>query len=163
VPLLNAEIWRALESGAVVVYTQDWHPPSTPHFAKDGGIWPVHCVAGTWGAAFHPDLVVAGPVVRKGTAGEDGYSGFTTRDPLTSETDPTELEALLRQRSVQRVVVGGLATDYCVRATILDAVDLGFAAGVLTDAIAAVNLSPGDGERALADMVRAGASPVTTG
>lgn len=163
VPLLNAEIWRALESGAVVVYTQDWHPPSTPHFAKDGGIWPVHCVAGTWGAAFHPDLVVAGPVVRKGTAGEDGYSGFTTRDPLTSETDPTELEALLRQRSVQRVVVGGLATDYCVRATILDAVDLGFAAGVLTDAIAAVNLSPGDGERALADMVRAGASPVATG
>jgi len=163
VPLLNAEIWRALESGAVVVYTQDWHPPSTPHFAKDGGIWPVHCVAGTWGAAFHPDLVVAGPVVRKGTAGEDGYSGFTTRDPLTSETDPTELEALLRQRSVQRVVVGGLATDYCVRATILDAVDLGFAVGVLTDAIAAVNLSPGDGERALADMVRAGASPVTTG
>jgi len=163
VPLLNAEIWRALESGAVVVYTQDWHPPSTPHFAKDGGIWPVHCVAGTWGAAFHPDLVVAGPVVRKGTAGEDGYSGFTTRDPLTSETDPTELEALLRQRSVQRVVVGGLATDYCVRATILDAVDLGFAAGVLTDAIAAVNLPPGDGGRALADMGRAGASPVTTG
>jgi nicotinamidase/pyrazinamidase len=120
-------------------------------------------VAGTWGAAFHPDLVVAGPVVRKGTAGEDGYSGFTTRDPLTGETDPTELETLLRERGVERVVVGGLATDYCVRETVLDAVDRGFSAGVLTDAIAAVNRSPGDGDRALEDLARAGAAALATG
>src|SRR5207344_3356967 len=112
--------------------TQDWHPPSTPHFARDGGTWPVHCVAGSWGAALHPELVVAGPVIRKGTSGEDGYSGFSTRDPLTGETDATELESLLRARGVTRVVIGGLATDYCVRETAMDAVDLGFAVGVLT-------------------------------
>ncbi len=81
VPVINKEIARAQEAGARVVYTADWHPESTPHFAKDGGIWPVHCVAGTWGAEFHPDLVVDGPVVRKGTNGEDGYSGFTMKDP----------------------------------------------------------------------------------
>ena len=163
VPMLNAEIRRAAEAGATVAYTQDWHPPSTPHFAKDGGIWPVHCVAGTWGAALHPDLAVAGPVVRKGTTGEDGYSGFTMQDPLTGETDPTGLEALLRDRGVTRVVVGGLATDYCVRATVLDAVDLGFEVGVLTDAIAAVNLAPDDGPKAVDAMARAGAALLASG
>ena len=75
----------AAAAGALVVYTQDWHPAVTPHFAKDGGIWPVHCVADTWGAALHPDLVVAGPRIRKGSNGEDGYSGFTMRDPETGE------------------------------------------------------------------------------
>ena len=83
-------------AGAGVFYTQDWHPESTPHFAKDGGIWPVHCVAGTWGAELHPDLIVDGPIVRKGANGEDGYSGFTMRDPTTGETKPTELEGLVR-------------------------------------------------------------------
>ena len=71
----------AKTAGASIFYTQDWHPESTPHFAKDGGIWPVHCVADTWGAELHPDLVVDGPIVRKGANGEDGYSGFTMRDP----------------------------------------------------------------------------------
>ncbi|MFI5254221.1 MAG: isochorismatase family protein, partial [Candidatus Limnocylindrales bacterium] len=92
----SAEVAAALRAGSPVVYTQDWHPPSTPHFAKDGGIWPVHCVAGTWGAEFHPGLAVAGPVIRKGSHGEDGYSGFTMRDPLTGETVPTGLDATLR-------------------------------------------------------------------
>ena len=72
VPFANAEVERALEAGATIVYTQDWHPPTTPHFEKDGGIWPVHCVQGTWGADLHPDLRVEGPVVRKGSGGEDG-------------------------------------------------------------------------------------------
>ena len=89
------EVLRAAAAGASVVYTQDWHPPSTAHFAKDGGIWPVHCVGETWGSEFHPDLVVDGPVVHKGVNGEDGYSGFTTRDPVTLETVPTELPKLL--------------------------------------------------------------------
>ena len=89
---------------------------STPHFAKDGGVWPVHCVAGPWGAALHPRLDVDGPIVRKGSAGEDGYSGFTMRDPVTGATVPTELDALLRERGIRRVVVVGLATDYCVKA-----------------------------------------------
>jgi nicotinamidase/pyrazinamidase len=141
----------------VVVYTQDWHPPSTPHFAKDGGVWPVHCVAGTWGAELHPDLPADGPVVRKGSNGEDGYSGFTMSDPVSGTDMPTELEGLLRSRGITRVVVCGLATDYCVSATALDAVRLGFATTVLTDAIAAVDLQPGDGERALRGVAEAGA------
>jgi nicotinamidase/pyrazinamidase len=154
----NSEIAMAQGAGALVVFTQDWHPESTPHFAKDGGIWPVHCVADTWGAALHPDLAVAdeAPRVRKGVNGEDGYSGFTMRDPITGETIPTALERLLRDRAIGRVVVVGLATDYCVKATALDAVRLGFGASVLVDAVAAVNLEPGDGERALEAMRDAG-------
>ena len=151
---LNAEIAAAVEAGALVVYTQDWHPESTPHFAKDGGIWPVHCVHDSWGASFHPDLLVAGPVVRKGVEGEDGYSGFTVRDPDGSTTSPTSLEPLLRERGIDRVVVTGLATDYCVKATALDSARLGFATSVATDLIAAVDLEAGDGDRAL-DEVRA--------
>jgi nicotinamidase/pyrazinamidase len=159
VPRVNDEIRNATEGGAAVVLTQDWHPESTPHFAKDGGIWPVHCVAGTWGAELHPALEVSqdSPRVRKGSNGEDGYSGFTMRDPLSGEEIPTELDALLRDRGVERVVICGLATDYCVRATVLDALRLGYETTVLGDAIAAVELQPGDGERALGEMQEAGA------
>lgn len=162
IPGLNAEIRRSQDGGASVLYTQDWHPRSTPHFRKDGGIWPVHCVARTWGAAFHPDLVVVGPSVRKGSNGEDGYSGFTMRDPLTGEERPTELETMLKERGVDRVVIGGLATDYCVRATSLDALDRGFGVTVLTDSVAAVDLKPGDGARALDEAQAAGAELATT-
>jgi len=156
VPVLNDETRAAREAGAYVAYTQDWHPHDTPHFAKDGGVWPVHCLAGTWGAWFHPDLEMHGPSVRKGSNGEDGYSGFTMRDPVTSRTIPTELEDLLREHRVERVVIGGLATDYCVKATALDAVRLGFGTTVLEDAIAAVDLTPGDGDRALDELREAG-------
>lgn len=86
---------RALAAGAKVFYTQDWHPESTPHFEKNGGIWPAHCVADTEGAALHPELRIAGEIVRKGTDGEDGYSGFTVRDPETGEERPTPLKDLL--------------------------------------------------------------------
>ena len=154
---INDEIQRASDAGAFVIYTQDWHPPSTPHFAKDGGVWPVHCVADTWGAELHPGLIVGGPSVRKGSNGEDGYSGFTMRDPETGEDRPTALEALLRQCRVTQVVASGLATDYCVRGTVLDSCRLGFATVVLTDAVAAVELTPGDGARALSEMAAAGA------
>jgi nicotinamidase/pyrazinamidase len=156
VRMVNGEIRRATEAGSVVAYTQDWHPESTAHFAKDGGIWPVHCVGGTWGADFHPELIVSGPSVKKGANGEDGYSGFTMKDPTTGETKPTELEAVLRERGITNVVVVGLATDYCVSATALDATRLGFGTEVLQDAIAAVDLQPGDGDRARAAMVAAG-------
>ena len=162
VPLVNAEIAAAVASGAFVVYTQDWHPESTPHFAKDGGIWPVHCVGGTWGAELHPGLSVAGPAVRKGANGEDGYSGFTMRDPQSGETIPTPLEPLLRERGVEDVVVIGLATDYCVKATALDAVRLGFGTTIVAEAVAAVDLAAGDGERALAVMQDAGVQVATT-
>jgi nicotinamidase/pyrazinamidase len=154
---INDEIQRAASAGAFVIYTQDWHPPSTPHFAKDGGVWPVHCVAETWGAELHPGLVVAGPSVRKGSNGEDGYSGFTMRDPETGEDRATALEALLHQCGVTQLVVVGLATDYCVRGTVLDARRLGFETSVLTEGVAAVELAPGDGARALEEMAAAGA------
>jgi nicotinamidase/pyrazinamidase len=153
----NEEIRVALAAGAVVVYTQDWHPESTPHFRKDGGIWPVHCVGGTWGAELHPSLHVEGEIVRKGTDGRDGYSGFSVRDPVSGETEPTTLERILRERGVERIVVAGLATDYCVVETVLDATRLGFATSVLSDAIRAVELEPGDGERAIRRMREAGA------
>lgn len=153
---VNDEVARALAGGSLVAYTQDWHPEVTPHFARDGGIWPVHCVAGTWGAEFHPSLRVEGERIRKGIGGEDGYSGFTVRDPVSGDETPTDLEPMLRRRDVERVVVCGLATDYCVRATALDAVRLGFETLLLTDAIAAVDLEPDDGQRAIAGMAAAG-------
>jgi nicotinamidase/pyrazinamidase len=156
VPIINDETGRAQTAGAPVVYTADWHPESTPHFAKDGGIWPVHCVAGTWGAEFHPDLVVDGPVVRTGANGEDGYSGFTMRDPTTQQTIPTELSSLLRERGVTRLVVCGLATDYCVKWTALDGLAESFEVKILLDAVRSVDLEQGDGVRALAEVQEAG-------
>jgi len=158
IPAVNDAVRSALDAGALVVATQDWHPETTPHFAKDGGVWPVHCVAGTWGAELHPsvEIPIDLPRVRKGTNGEDGYSGFTMRDPESGAETPTELEGLLRERGVERVVVCGLATDHCVRATALDAIRLGFSVTLLAEAIAAVNLAPDDGDRALAEMAEAG-------
>lgn len=160
VPVINAEIERARSKGALVVYTQDWHPPDTPHFAKDGGIWPVHCVRDTPGADLHPDLHVAGEVIRKGTGGEDGYSGFTVRDPKSGDETKTELETLLRERGIRRSVVVGLATDYCVKETAIDSVTSGFDTVVLSAAIRPVDLEPGDGERAIEAMTAAGAAVV---
>ncbi len=133
------------------MYTQDWHPESTPHFEKDGGIWPVHCVKGTWGAEFHPDLAVVGPVVQKGSNGEDGYSGFTMRDPETGLDTPTRLRSLLVEHDIEKVVVVGLALDVCVKATALDATE-GFDTSVVVDATAPVDLQPGDGARAIEEM-----------
>ncbi len=159
-PILNAEIEAALGAGALVVYTQDWHPPTTPHFRKDGGRWPVHCVAGTWGADLHPDLAVEGPVIKKGSGGEDGYSGFSVRDPQSGEVDATQLEAMLRDARVGRVVIAGLATDYCVVETALDGRRLGFDVEVLAAGIRAVDVEPGDGERAIGRMREAGAAIV---
>ena len=162
---INVELRRAGEVGALVVATQDWHPESTPHFERDGGTWPVHCVGGTWGAELHPEFAIApdAPRVRKGSNGEDGYSGFTMRDPVSGEERPTELEGLLRERGIGRVRVCGLATDYCVRATALDAVRLGFTTTLLADAVAAVELEPGDGERAIAEMADAGVEIALSG
>ncbi len=157
VPIINQEVTRVRSAGAMIVYTADWHPESTPHFQKDGGIWPVHCVAGTWGAEFHPQLVVEGPVVRKGSNGEDGYSGFTMQDPVTMEAVPTDLAEILWDRNIERIVVVGLATDYCVKATAMDGVANRFQVEVLTDAVRAVDLTAGDGDRALADIAAAGA------
>lgn len=157
VPIINTEIAAAELAGAKVFYTQDWHPESTPHFEKDGGIWPVHCVMDTWGAEFDPALRVVGAVVRKGSNGEDGYSGFTMRDPLTGATKDTNLGEALAAAGVSRLVIVGLATDYCVKATVLDARSRGYPTTVIQNAIRAVDLQPGDGDRAVEEMLAAGA------
>lgn len=160
-PIVNAEIARARRAGGFVAYTQDWHPPDTPHFEKDGGIWPVHCVWDTWGAAFHPALdVVDDAVVRKGADGKDGYSGFSVRDPLSGEREDTLLHEMLQAHDAERLVLCGLATDYCVVETVVDARMLGYPVQVLGAAIRPVDLSPGNGDRAIARMRDAGAEVV---
>lgn len=156
IPFINEQIRRVREAGALVVYTQDWHPPSTPHFDKDGGVWPVHCVMGTPGAELHPDLHVAGPVVRKGSHGEDGYSGFTMRDPDSGEQKPTELQGILSAHGVERVVVVGLAQDVCVKETALDAARLGYHVDVPAAGTRPVNLQQGDERRAWDAIEHAG-------
>jgi nicotinamidase/pyrazinamidase len=159
VPFVNREIERAFDNGASVVYTQDWHPPVTPHFRKDGGIWPVHCVRDTWGAQFHPGLRVAesATIVHKGEDGGDGYSGFSVRDPQSGDVTATRLESILRARKADSLVIAGLATDYCVAETTLDAIKLGHTSTVLLEGIRAVDLQLGDGDRAIERMRAAGA------
>lgn len=156
VPAVNHQVSKALQAGASVFYTQDWHPERTPHFALYGGNWPVHCVAGTSGAEFHPDLVVDGPGVRKGANGEDGYSGFTMWNSVSGEEIPTGLAGMIREAGCRRVVVVGLALDYCVKYTALDAVREGFDTTVLLAATAAVNLKLGDGDAATEQLRQAG-------
>jgi nicotinamidase/pyrazinamidase len=156
IPRINDEIADALAAHAMVVYTQDWHPPSTPHFQKDGGIWPVHCVGETWGAELHPALRVDGTILRKGVGGEDGYSAFTVRDPVIGTESATLLERMLRTSRIERVVIMGIATDYCVKETALDAAERGFHATVVRDAIRAVDLHEGDGAAAIDAMREAG-------
>jgi len=160
VPIADGQIADAEAAGALTVYTQDWHPESTPHFEKDGGLWPVHCVHDTWGAMFHPDLRVVGDVVRKGTRGEDGYSAFSVRDPLSGDTAPTILHGLLAERGVERIVICGLATDFCVVETVTDARALGYPVVVIRDGIRAVDRKAGSGKRALQLMLSAGAEIV---
>jgi nicotinamidase/pyrazinamidase len=162
IPAVNEQIAAAARAGATIVYTQDWHPEQTPHFEKDGGVWPVHCVRDTWGAKLHPELdVVADAVrIRKGVGGEDGYSAFTVRDPQTGHEQPTDLHGQLQARGIERLVICGLAQDVCVLETVIDARDRGYDTTVLADAMAAVDLAHGDAARAVARMVAAGAEVV---
>jgi nicotinamidase/pyrazinamidase len=152
---INERVGEAVAGGSTVVYSQDWHPESTPHFQKDGGIWPVHCVADTWGAAFHPDLAVVDDAVliKTGVGGEDGYSAFHVRDPITGEESSTGLAK--RLSGIESVVVVGLALDYCVKESAIDA-SKQFDTSLLADGTKPVNLEPGDGSRAVAAMVAAG-------
>jgi nicotinamidase/pyrazinamidase len=151
---LNRLIDQFLQRGAPVYKSRDWHPATTKHFAKYGGTWPVHCVQNTRGAEFHPALrddprII---VVSKGLGDTDCYSAF----------DETDLAAQLHQQGIEEVLVGGLATDYCVKNTVLDALKHGFKVKGLKNAMRAVNLQPGDGERALEEMRAAGAEIVST-
>ncbi len=153
VPLVNDYLRAARASGSTIVVTQDWHPAETPHFVEGGGVWPVHCVRGTWGAELRPDLDGdADLVLRKGTGGEDGYSAFTVRDPVTGIETPTGLAAYLDARGVRSVVVVGIAADVCVKATAADARAAGYETTVPWAATRPVELEPGDGERAAGEL-----------
>ena len=147
---LNALIETFAARGLPIVATRDWHTADHCSFQDQGGIWPPHCVAESDGARFHPELMLPDDahVVSKATTRErDAYSGF----------DGTELGDWLRARGVKRLLVGGLATDYCVLQTVLDGLAAGFQVTVLADAIRAVNVEPGDGARARQRMSDAGA------
>ena len=153
---LNKLMKEFLDRGEPVFKTRDWHPAETKHFAAYGGTWPVHCVQGTRGAAFHPDLFNDPriTIISKGTnESADGYSGF----------DGTNLAQLLREKGVEEVLVGGLATDYCVKHTVLDARRAGFEVKALADTMRPVNVNPTDGAQAIEEMRAAGAEIVGNG
>ncbi|EKP95482.1 bifunctional nicotinamidase/pyrazinamidase [Thermaerobacter subterraneus] len=160
VPVLNRWIGAFHAAGRPVVFTQDWHPSGHVSFREQGGPWPVHCVQGSPGAAFHPDLQVRGTVFRKGFAPDrEAYSGFdgALAAGEAGVRPEVTLAGWLRQQGVRHLYVGGLATDYCVRATVLDGLREGFRVTVLVPAVRAVDVTPGDGERALAEMEAHGA------
>lgn len=150
---LNQLIKEFLDRGEPVFKTRDWHPAETKHFKAYGGTWPVHCVQDTHGAEFHPGLT-DDPRIRIISKGmnesADGYSGF----------DGTNLAQLLKCEGVKEVWVGGLATDYCVKHTVLDGLGEGFEVKALADAMRAVNVNPDDGAKAVAEMRTAGAEIV---
>lgn len=157
VPVLNRYAERFGRAGAPIFASRDWHPARTRHFKEWGGVWPPHCVQGTRGAELHPALVLPRGViiVSKGMDPEaDAYSAFQALDP-----SGRSFADALAARGVRRLYVGGLATDYCVKATTLDALRAGFAVLLLEDAMRAVNLEPGDDRRALLEMQAAGAAP----
>jgi nicotinamidase/pyrazinamidase len=155
VAAMRRYVASAVDHDVPVYASRDWHPAVTSHFAKYGGTWPVHCVQHTHGADFHADLHLsdAAIVVTKGTdADRPGYSAFDGRTP-----DGRSLIDDLRSRGVSRLYVGGLATDYCVRQSALDALDAGLEVTLLGDAIAGVDLNPGDAARALTELGAKGA------
>ena len=136
--------------------TRDWHPAKTNHFKDYGGPWPVHCVQESYGAEFHPALRLgSAAVLSKGMAADqDSYSGFQA-----ANSSGTLLADLLRRDGIERIFVGGLATDYCVKHTVLDGLTQGFKVVLLADAVRAVNLGPNDGAVAIDEMIRAGRGP----
>lgn len=144
-----------------VITTQDAHPPDHVSFRDRGGPWPPHCVVGTRGFELHPDLKLAAhPRFHKGFLRDvDAYSGFEGRlvQDQSTDHDAPSLEQYLRQQNIDTLYVGGLATDYCVRATVLDALKRRFTTTVLLDAVRGVNVNPSDSDKALEDMQRHGA------
>jgi nicotinamidase/pyrazinamidase len=161
VPVLNRYIARFKKAGLPIIATRDWHPEKTSHFKTCGGVWPPHCVQESKGAEFHPDLELPldAVIVSSGMApDEDGYSGFEGVDAQGSS-----LAEVLRQRGVGRLFVGGLATDYCVKSTVLDGLKEGFGVVLIEDAIKGVDIQPGDSERAIQEMLLGGAQKSSLG
>lgn len=159
VPVLNRYIELFKAAGFPVFATRDWHPKETIHFKQFGGLWPPHCVQGTFGAEFHPDLKLPkdAVVISAGdTYSDEGYSGFEGHD----EHGRPFAEAL-KEAGVEHLYVGGLATDYCVRQTVLDALKRGFRVTVLLDAVRGIDLKEGDSARAIDEMIENGATTST--
>jgi len=155
VPRLNRVIEAFERRGLPIFFTRDWHPDDHISFRSRGGIWPPHCVQGTSGAEFHPDLRIPATtvIISKGSSRDaEAYSGF----------QGTDLEDRLKSLGVGAIFLGGLTTDYCVRETTLDARKAGFSVTVIEDCVRAVDARPGDGDRAFADMRRAGAKLATS-
>lgn len=154
VPVLNRYIRKFIDAGLPVCLTRDWHPVDHLSFKSQGGIWPMHCVQGTEGARFHPELSVPSTavVVSKGTdPAKEAYSGF----------QGTDLVPRLRYHQARRLFIGGLATDYCVKSTVMDAIREGFEAVFLYDASMGVDVKPEDSERAIQEMLTEGAIKIT--
>ncbi len=160
VPVLNRYIEEFKAAHLPVFATRDWHPEQTVHFNTGGGVWPPHCIQGTAGAEFQPDLALFEDVViiSAGTRpDEQGFSGFEGKDGAGKP-----LLDLLHGQGVERLFVGGLATDYCLRSTVLDALRLGFRVVLIKDAIRGVDLKSGDSQRAIEEMIREGAEIKTS-
>ncbi|HYA29887.1 MAG TPA: nicotinamidase [Acidobacteriota bacterium] len=158
VPALNRYIEKFTQEKLPIFATRDWHPEKTIHFKAYGGLWPPHCIQGSKGAEFRADLALPeeAVIVSAGMApDEEGYSGFDGVD-----SSGMGLAERLRQSNVTRIYVGGLATDYCVKQTVLDGLKHGFGVTLLTDAVRGVELAPGDSQRAIEEMLRAGADSI---
>jgi nicotinamidase/pyrazinamidase len=152
VPILNQYIKMFTDAKAPIIFTRDWHPSDHSSFKSQGGSWPPHCIQNNEGAKFHSDLLVPpdGEIVSKADKQDEAYSFFKG----------TDLAQKLHQRGIRRLLVGGLATDYCVRETVLDGLKHGFEVYHLDDASRGVNVNPGDSERALSEMVDRGAKQI---
>ncbi len=153
IPVLNHYL-RSFHALSLPIYaTRDWHPAHHCSFKEQGGPWPVHCVAGTRGAEFHPEIHLPPSVVVISTATteeKEAYSGF----------EGTDLHDRLQAAGVRRLFIGGLATEYCVFNTVRDGCILGYEVRVIKDAIRAVNVKPGDGRKTLEEMIRLGAEMI---
>lgn len=155
VPVLNKYTAKFKKAGAPTIFTRDWHPPDHSSFKEQGGPWPPHCVQNSDGARFHPQLLMPpeAEIISKADKRDEAYSFF----------QGTDLATKLHQRGVKRLLVGGLATDYCVKETVLDGLRHGFEVYHLDDASRGVNVNPDDSERALQEMVQAGAKRISLG
>jgi nicotinamidase/pyrazinamidase len=153
IPVLNEYIRRFSALGAPIIFTRDWHPPDHSSFKSQGGPWPPHCIQNTEGARFHPSLMIppGAEVISKADKKDEHYSFF----------EGTELPTILHHRGIDILFVGGLATDYCVKETVLDGLREGFQVYHLDDASRGVNVKPGDSERALELMVARGCKRIT--
>jgi nicotinamidase/pyrazinamidase len=159
IPVLNEYISLFINHHLPIIATRDWHPRKTRHFKQYGGLWPPHCIQNTWGAQFHPDLHLPSDtiIISKGTGeAQEGYSGFEGVDHSGKP-----LIDVLKDNQIFHLSIGGLATDYCVKATVIESAKFGFRVNLLTDAIMGIDIQPFDSRKAIDEMVIHGANLTT--